>query len=370
MRERHAGPRKRAGAHRRRRQAGNRRSLMAAGISLAAASVLALDVLGITANGSRADPHPVVAVDAQVQQHTPKRAEVAIWVDDALDVPTAGALATADAVEEEASLSEDEVAERTPPVLAERTPPVFAVQLLPSETVATLHAGGSTATVASLSGTGAVTLGFTRTSSSTAPNLPTYVSTVCDGASVYSGAFNTTSQGPVIQEVPYSGAQCSIRVRVSQPSARWAGTTSAIVVTRDDPQSQAGTPYVEKAEWTTAAVPGSDAFSLAVPEGFTGAVSVKLTACSSQGGTSDATRDFACGDLVQRGIGSEGTITVSDGEQILAETEFDITAETHHDMVTVDIADPAAGHLTIVVERSGGSAVLVHGPGTGAVGTF
>jgi len=370
MRERHAEANKRAGAHRRQRRTGNRRRLMAAGISFATAGVLALDVLGITANGSRAAPRPVATVDAQVQQHAPKGAGGAVRVDDSLEVPTEGSIVTADAAAEESALQQSAVAERTPPVLAERTPPVFAVQLVPTETVATLRAGGSAVTVASLSGTGAVTLGFTRTSSSTAPNLPTYVSTMCDGASVYSGAFNTTTQGPVVQDVPYSGAQCSIRVRVAQPSARWAGTTSAIVVTRDDAQPQAGIPYVERADWTTAAVPGSDAFRLAVPEGFTGAVSVKLTSCSSQGGTSDATRDFACGDLVQRGVGSEGTVTVSDGEQILAETDFDISAETHHDMVTVDIADPAAGDLTIVVERSGGSAVLVHGPGTGAVGTF
>lgn len=234
----------------------------------------------------------------------------------------------------------------------------------------TLHAGGSTKTVATVAGTGSITLGFTRTAGSTAPNLPTYVSTICDGSSVYSGAFNTTTQGPVVQEVPYSGAACSIRVRVAQPSDRWTGTSSSVVVTRDQPEAQpSGAPYVEKAEWTTTAVSGGETFEIDVPEGFTGTVSLKLTACSSQGGTSDATNKFACGDLVQKGVGSEGSISISDGEDVLATSGYDITAETHHDMVTLSIDEPAADDLTISVERSGGSAVLVHGPGTSAVGT-
>ena len=86
-------------------------------------------------------------------------------------------------------------------------------------------------------------------------------------------------------------------------------------------------------------------------------------------GTSDATNKFACGDLVQKGVGSEGSISISDGEDVLATSGYDITAETHHDMVTLSIDEPAADDLTISVERSGGSAVLVHGPGTSAVGT-
>ena len=96
---------------------------------------------------------------------------------------------------------------------------------------------------------------------------------------------------------------------------------------------------------------------------------MKLTACSSKGGTSDDTKKFACGDMVEKGVGSEGTVTVTDGEQVLAETGFDISAETHHDMVTVDVDEPATDDLTIEVQKTDGSAVLVHGPGTSAVGT-
>lgn len=265
--------------------------------------------------------------------------------------------------------AEDPAAVPDEALAAAPEPMVVSVEEVPQGGGTTLHAGGDTARVATVSGTGSITLGFTRTSSSTAPNLPTYVSTICDGASVYSGAFNTTSQGPVVQDVPYSGANCSIQVRVAQPSDRWTGTSSSVVVTRDEPESQGGTPYVEKAEWTTTAVAGEDSFDIAVPAGFTGTVSVKLTACSSAGGTSDETRKFACGDLVQKGVGTEGSLTVSDGQQVLAETGFDITAETHHDMVTVEVDEPAADDLTISVEQTGGSAVLVHGPGTSVVGT-
>lgn len=253
--------------------------------------------------------------------------------------------------------------------------PVDPPELVPTEDVpqgspTTLSSGGATQTVARVSGTGTIRLGFTRTESSAAPNLPTYVSAICDGESVYSGAFNTTTAGPVVQDVPFSGSSCVVKVKVAQPSPRWAGTSSAVVVTRDAAaETQQGSPYVEDATWTTTAVTGSDAFEIAVPEGFTGTVSVKLTACSSEGGTSDATRDFACGEHVEKGVGSEGTITVSDGEQLLASTSFDISAETHHDMVTLDIEEPAADDLVVGVERTDGSAVLVHGPGTGAVGT-
>lgn len=247
---------------------------------------------------------------------------------------------------------------------------VVAPEQVPTGNTVTLASGGDTRTVATVSGTGTLRFGFTRSASSAAPNLPTYVSAICDGTSVYSGAFNTTSAGPVVQDIPFSGSSCSIKVRVAQPSPKWAGTSSAVTVTRDDAaETQGGTPYLEEAVWTTTAVSGAETFDLAVPVGFTGAVSVKLTACSSQGGTSDETRSFACGDLVEKGVGSGGTITVTDGEQVLGSTGFDISAETHHDMVTLEIEEPAADDLTIEVERTEGSAVLVHGPGTGAVGT-
>lgn len=245
----------------------------------------------------------------------------------------------------------------------------MAVEDIPEGDPTVLVAGSDARTVATVSGTGSIRLGFTRASSSSAPNLPTYVSAVCDGASVYSGAFNTTTQGAVAQDVPFSGSHCAIQVKIAQPSAKWAGTTSSVVVTQDQHETQSGTSYVETAEWTSTAVSESDDFEIDVPQGFTGTVSIKLTACSSQGGTSDDTKEFACGDLVQKGVGSEGTITVSDGEHVLVETGFDITAETHHDMVTVDVSEPVSDDLTLDVERTGGSAVVVHGPGTSAVGT-
>lgn len=365
MRERDADPRTRP----RIRARGRARLLrfsIAVGISAVAAGAVAFDV--VRATDSPADQQQARSVNPLAQEPVSGVAGDTAWLHDALEVPAASPFERAHVAEEPHPEAEEEdplpVAATPGP-----EPAVDPVQQVPTETVATLRAGGDAATVATMSGTGAVTFGFTRASSSTAPNLPTYVSTICDGASVYSGAFNTTTQGPVVQDVPYSGADCAVSVRVAQPSARWLGTSSAVVVTRDAHEAQTGTPFVGKAEWTTVPVTSADSFGLAVPEGFTGAVSLKLTACSSEGGTSDATREFACGDMVQEGVGTEGTITVSDGEQVLAEAAFDITAETHHDMVTVGVDEPAAGGLTIVVERSAGSAVLVHGPGTGAVGT-
>lgn len=272
-------------------------------------------------------------------------------------------------VEEEMETETDTSDSQAQDTAGESAPIIVSVDEIPEGHPTTLSAGGDTVTVATVSGTGSIALGFTRSSSSTAPNLPTYVSTICDGISVYSGAFNTTTQGPVLQDVPFSGSSCSIKVKVAQPSAKWRGTSSAVVVTRDEAEVQGGTPYVEKAGWTTTAVDGADSFSIDAPEGFTGTVSVKLTACSSKGGTSDDTKKFACGDMVEKGVGSEGTVTVTDGEQVLAETGFDISAETHHDMVTVDVDEPATDDLTIEVQKTDGSAVLVHGPGTSAVGT-
>lgn len=246
---------------------------------------------------------------------------------------------------------------------------IVEAEEVPDKDPTTLSSGGATVTVATVSGTGTIPLGFTRSASSAAPNLPTYVSAICDGESVYSAAFNTTTADPVVQEIPFSGSSCSIRVKVAQPSPKWAGTSSSIVVTEAEPETHGGTPYVHKAGWTSNAVSGSETFGMEVPDGFDGTVTLKLTACSSRGGTSDETKDFACGDLVQKDVGSQGVVTVSDGKKELDSAGFDISAATHHDMVSLDVEDVAGDQLTITVEHTGGSAILVHGPGSGAVGT-
>lgn len=240
---------------------------------------------------------------------------------------------------------------------------------VPSGDPRTVGAGGDPVTVAMVSGTGSIVLGFARTQDSAAPNLPTYVSALCDGTSVYSGAFNTTDAGAVAQEIPYSGDTCSIQVTVSQPSDRWSGTRSAVVVTRGETEELSGAPVTESAGWTSTPVASTESFSMDVPSGFEGMVTLKLTACSSDGGTSDETRTFACGGLVREGIGSQGTVTIRDGGQVLAGSAFAISGETHHDMLTLDVAGAPTGDLVIEVSSTGGSAVLVHGPGSGAVGT-
>lgn len=245
---------------------------------------------------------------------------------------------------------------------------VVDVEKLPTGDPTTLSAGGDTVTVAAVSGTGSLELGFQRTSSSAAPNLPTYVSAICDGRSVYSGAFNVTTAGPVVQDVPFSGPSCVIKVKIAQPSTNWTGTSSAVTVTEGEPTTlDSGNPVTVEAGWTTIAVHSSDTFTLDVPDGFTGVVSVKMTACSSRGGTSDESRQFACGDLVEKDVGSSGRITITDADDTVAETAFDISPETHHDMISLDVAD-VDGDLTLRIDHAGGSAVLVHGPGTSAVG--
>lgn len=346
-------------------------------LRVVSAGVVMIAVLGVGLFAAQDDEHAEGSASARVQELVMEEAEEPTPLEPR-EMPTVELSEQASPASEPVLELEEKApeapAEDPAAVLGETPgaapePMVVSVDEVPQGGGTTVHAGGDSARVATVSGTGSITLGFTRTSSSTAPNLPTYVSTICDGTSVYSGAFNTTTQGPVVQDVPYSGANCSIQVRVAQPSDRWTGTSSSVVVTRDEPESQGGTPYVEKADWTTTAVAGESSFDIAVPAGFTGTVSVKLTACSSEGGTSDETRKFACGDLVQKGVGTEGALTVSDRQRVLAETSFDITAETHHDMVTVEVDEPAADDLTISVERTGGSAVLVHGPGTSVVGT-
>lgn len=235
---------------------------------------------------------------------------------------------------------------------------------------AKLIAGGEASAVTIVSGTGTVPITFTRDPGSTAPNLPTYVSASCDGQSTYSGAFNTTGSGSVTKDISFSGNTCTINVKVAQPSPKWEGTYSAVYAAPGAPQhTSTGVSSVVGAGWVSSAVTGSRDYTLSTPAGFKGAVDIKLTACSSEGGTSDATATKACGEFVQKGVGSSATVVLSDSSGTLGSQNISITPEKHHDMLSFSLPRATTGPIIITVHQSSGSAMLVHGPGTRAVGT-
>lgn len=235
--------------------------------------------------------------------------------------------------------------------------------------VGTTVAAESTINLTTVSGTGTIPVTITRDPGSAAPNIPTYISAICDGASVYSGAYNATWQ-PLTTNISYAGSNCRIVATVKYPSAKWVGTYNASIIGLGAPTVSAGTPSVTAATWASRAVAGTDYFTLYTPAGFRGAVDLKLTACSSQGGTSDATAKYACGNLVQKGVGSSAAITISDSAGVLTSANIHISAERHHETLHLPLGRAAHGPITITVTSTGGSATLVHGPGTRAVGTY
>lgn len=231
-------------------------------------------------------------------------------------------------------------------------------------------AGREATTIATVSGTGTIAVTMARDTGSTAPNLPTYISSICDGASVYSGAFNTTGGGPFTKDVPFSGESCSVRVKVDQPSSRWSGTWSAVNLTIGATSLVSGEGSVIAADWASRPVNVSDSFELATPAGFEGTLSIKMTACSSEGGTSDATVTSGCAGLVQRDVASSISLDVTDASGLLAHQDVTVTADTHHDTITLFMARPSVGPITLTVTWTAGSAMLIHGPGTRAVGVI
>ena len=230
-----------------------------------------------------------------------------------------------------------------------------------------LRAGGQATTIATLSGSGKISVRATRDPNSAAPNIPTYLSMLCDGGSVYSGAFNTTGTHEVT--VPYAGSTCRLIGRTAQPSQRWAGTTSTVWVTATDTAATTGTPAVVSAPWASRPVASSGQFTFPNADGITGHVTLKLTACSSSGGTTDATGANLCGGHVQRGIGSSFTVTITDQNGTLYSGTHEISAARHHDMVTLPTSRAVSGDVRVQLVRVSGSAVLVHGPGSRVVGT-
>lgn len=232
-----------------------------------------------------------------------------------------------------------------------------------------LIGGGPAVTLGTYSGAGSVAVTVTKNVGSGAPNVPTYISVTCDGTAQPGITFNLVGETPVTKTVLFSGSDCRVFARIAQPSGNYANTYNTATALVGQPVYQGGTPTSVNAGWVSAPVPSSANFTLPVPAGAFGSVNLKLTACSSQGGTSDATVTNGCGTLVQSGLGSQGTVSLSDSTGPLGSASFDISAQTHHDTLAIPLTRATSGPITITVTKTSGSAVLVHGPGSGFSGT-
>lgn len=229
-----------------------------------------------------------------------------------------------------------------------------------------VRAGGESVTLVTVTGTGTVDITLSRAPGSAAPNLPTYVSSLCDGRSVYSGARNTTGVNQHLT-VSFTGRSCAIKIKVSQPSARWTDTTSFVQASVGEIKNTTTVGAVYDATWVSVPVTGTRTLSLPVPEGFSGQLDVKLTACSSTGGTSDSSIQLGCGNHVQPGIGSTVRIDLIDETGVVSSNISSISAREHHSMVHMSIPR-STGAMSLRITHMDGSAMLVHGPGTRAIG--
>lgn len=233
----------------------------------------------------------------------------------------------------------------------------------------TTVASEQTVTLTTVSGNGSIPVTISRDPASAAPNIPTYVSAICDGQSVGSLSANANSE-VYNSSISFSGNNCKIIASVKNPSSKWAGTYNASIIGLGTPTYRNGTSSVVEAGWVSQAVAGTSNFTLATATGFQGAVDLKLTACSSDGGTSDSTASHACAGLVQKNVGSTAVITLSDSAGVLTTQTVTISADRHHASAHFDLPRATTGAITITVSSTNGSAILVHGPGSRAVGTL
>lgn len=228
---------------------------------------------------------------------------------------------------------------------------------------------GSTSIV-NVNGIGSVRMVFSRNSSSSAPNLPTYVSVLCGASSVYSGAFNSTTGETFSKRIPFSGS-CKIITAVRYPSSRWTGSANSVSVSYGDIKKLSGQSYSSQAGWKTVPVSSSRTFHLNSKKGLKGFVILKLTSCSSSNGASDKTAKNACDGYVKKDVGSSGFITIKDGNKTVVNRGYNITYKKHHDTITIPIPKTQSGSLSITVKKKNGSAVLVHGTGgSSLIGAF
>lgn len=216
-------------------------------------------------------------------------------------------------------------------------------------------------------GVGYVTLTYSR-----APgpdrNAAVFTSVFCDGdSSVYGGAFNLESGMTTQKIVPFAGNRCRIGI-APRADERWRGNEIAIRVEAGDPVVLEGKPYHATAEWVTKPISDSRVLSFGDQSKFEGFLTLKLTACSTRGGATDATASDACKGHVLSRTDSEVVIRIEDDKGLLVSQNAHVAWRTHHDTFTVELPRRVEGTLRVKVAKLAGSDMLVHGPGSGLVG--
>ena len=235
-----------------------------------------------------------------------------------------------------------------------------------------LKAGEGSSVVWRGSGYGFVTLKTQHDPSSASPGMPTIVSLMCDGrpVSVYKGAFNTTNiDGVITKRIPYAGKDCRMIAKVSQSSKKWHGTSSWIYYTVHDTKLRNGGNYHAKTiPWNSRAITSSRTFSYGDQTGFEGFVVLKLTTCSTNGGSTDSTIKNGCNGLVNKSANGKYRVEVFDDSGKIADNTHYISYRRHHDMFTYETGRKVRGNLRVKVTPVSGLAVIVHGDGSSLIG--
>lgn len=268
--------------------------------------------------------------------------------------------------------------------------------------------------IATVSGSGVLKVSMTNPS---VGNRETALTMRCDGVTTGGGGWNIVAGDPAkIVEIPYSGKDCKLTVGL-----RRGGDLDVTVVSRTDLGKSKGRtwtyePFIEgkRADWKTTIVsdprkdnrmrfkvnPGK--FPVSVPNGFTGVANVKMTSCTTGGGSRDAStpimKDFF-GNTVflngkprhiqlcelgllgnERGIffparqeNSVMRVTFTDDKGILAQQDVTITPREHHETASIKIDRPVStknGKITMTVQHIKGVGSAVHAPGFRITGFY
>lgn len=201
------------------------------------------------------------------------------------------------------------------------------------------------------------------------PNLPVFTAAICrDTPTAYSGAFNLANRRTVKKIIPFAGTDCRVKVAPSA-TERWSGQRIAIEASLGKVGYLKGEPFHLDADWTSQAVSDAQTFSLGDQTDFQGFLMLKLTTCSSEGGTSDSTASFACRGRVQPKTNSKIEATLRDERGVLLKEQHLVTWTAHHNTFTTRLPRAVEGKLVLDVKRLEGAAMLVHGPGSGLTGT-
>lgn len=193
------------------------------------------------------------------------------------------------------------------------------------------------------------------------------VSVYCNDGVGYSGTFNIESGVVTNKQIPFSGTGCRLIVS-SRQADNWTPSVATIKVKGATLQPVEEEPYNLRAEWTSNATKKDQTFSFGKQDGFKGWLTIKGTACSSDGGTTDRTKKKACTGQVEKGVGSVVELTVKDDSGVIEKRKFDVNAKLHHDVTTFNIDRPVRGELKVDVRHLKGSSMIIHGPGSSIVG--